>query len=313
MNTTLIKNIKLTSFFLSLSFISFAQGYFIKGNIKDFDTQEPLIGVSVIVKPGVGSITDIDGNYSFKIEPGNYTLKVNYLGYNSKEFKISLIDKDIISNFTLQAQILDEVEVSANIGSIRETPVAITNISQQKIQDELAGRDLPMILNSTPGVYATEQGGGAGDARITLRGFDQANIAVLVDGVPVNDMENGAVFWSNWDGLSEITKMMQVQRGLGANKLSISSAGGTMNIITKTVEQKSEISVKQDFGNNNQLRTAFSYNSGLLKNKIGFILAGSRRSGDGYVQGTFIQAYSYFVKLQWKINEKHLLSDLFSR
>jgi iron complex outermembrane recepter protein len=101
---------------------------------------------------------------------------------------------------------------------------------------------------------------------------------------------------------------MQVQRGLGANKLAVSSAGGTMNIITKSIDQKREITVKQDFGNNNYQRTAFSYNSGLIKDKFGFTMAGSYRLGDGYVQGTFIQAWSYFVKLQWRVNEKHMLS-----
>jgi outer membrane cobalamin receptor len=294
--------------FIFFSSIVFSQTYVIKGNIKDASTNEGLIGASVMAKPGVGGITDVDGNYSFNIEPGQYILKVNYVGYIPQEVKIKVIDKAVVADFTLESQTLDEVEVTANIGTVRETPVAITNISQQKIQEELAGRDLPMILNSTPGVYATEQGGGAGDSRITLRGFDQANIAVMVDGVPVNDMENGAVYWSNWDGLSEITKTMQVQRGLGATKLAISSAGGTMNIITKSLDQKPETSVKQEFGNNNYRRTAFSYNSGLLKNKFGAVLAGSYRRGDGYVQGTFIEAWSYFIKLQWKINERHLLS-----
>lgn len=294
--------------FVFCNIIGFGQTYTISGSIKDAVTGEGLIGASVIAKPGVGAVTDIEGNYSFKIEPGAYTLKVNYVGYTAQDAKVKVVDKNIVSIFMLESQTLDEVEVTANIGTVRETPVAITNISQQKIQEELAGRDLPMILNSTPGVYATEQGGGAGDSRITLRGFDQTNIAVMVDGVPVNDMENGAVYWSNWDGLSEITKTMQVQRGLGATKLAVSSAGGLMNIITKSIDQKPEVSVKQDFGNNGYKRTAFSYNSGMKKEKFGIVLAGSHRSGDGYVQGTFIEAWSYFVKLQWRVNSRNMLS-----
>ena len=60
-----------------------------------------------------------------------------------------------------------------------------------------------MILNTTPSVYATQQGGGAGDARINIRGFNQRNIAVMINGVPQNDMENGWVYWSNWDGVGD--------------------------------------------------------------------------------------------------------------
>ena len=78
--------------------------------------------------------------------------------------------------------ILEEAIVAADIAIDRKTPVAFTNVLPAQIQEELAGRDLPLILNSTPGVYATQQGGGDGDARVTIRGFDQTNLAVMVDG-----------------------------------------------------------------------------------------------------------------------------------
>ena len=71
----------------------------------------------------------------------------------------------------MSTQILDEVQVVSDIARSRETPVAFSNISPKKIEEELAGQDIPMILNSTPGVYATQSGGGDGDARISIRGF----------------------------------------------------------------------------------------------------------------------------------------------
>ena len=95
-----------------------------------------------------------------------------------------------------------------------------------------------MVLNSTPGVYATQQGGGDGDARITIRGFNQRNVAVMIDGIPVNDMENGWVYWSNWFGLDAVTSNIQVQRGLGASKIAIPSVGGTMNLLTKGIDSR---------------------------------------------------------------------------
>jgi len=297
-------------FILSLVTISVAkaQPYFIKGVIKDATTNETLIGASVSVKTGVGTVTDLDGNFTLKVEPGVYNLKVFYVGYEAYAQRVSLKDKDVFLTISLESVQLDEVEITANIGTVRETPVAISNISQEKIAEEIGGRDITMVMNSTPGVYATEQGGGSGDSRVTLRGFDQANIAVMVDGVPVNDMENGAVFWSNWDGLSEITKTMQIQRGLGATKLAVSSVGGTMNIITTGIEQKPQTIIKRDWGNNNYQRTSLSYNSGLIKNKFGLMFAGSYKTGDGWVNETWIEAYSYFVKFQWKVNSRHLLS-----
>ncbi|HEY1040787.1 MAG TPA: TonB-dependent receptor, partial [Bacteroidia bacterium] len=282
--------------------------FLIKGTIKDATSGETLIGASVMAKPGVGAVSDLDGNYSIKVEPGTYSLKVNYVGYTPQTIKVKVVDKDVVVDIILESQMLDEVEISANIGTVRETPVAISNISQEKLQEEIGGRDITMVMNSTPGVYASQSGGGAGDSRVTLRGFDQTNIAVLVDGVPVNDMENGAVYWSNWDGLKDITKTIQIQRGLGATKLAVASVGGTMNIITQGIDQKQTTSLKREYGNNNYQSTTLSYNSGLLKNKFGIVFAGSYRTGDGWVQQTWNEAWSYYIKLQWKVNNRHLLS-----
>lgn len=86
---------------------------------------------------------------------------------------------------------LEEISVIANRAKARETPVAFSNVSKSDLSNRLASRDLPMILSETPSVYASMSGGGSGDSRVNVRGFNQRNVAVLINGVPVNDMENG--------------------------------------------------------------------------------------------------------------------------
>ena len=55
----------------------------------------------------------------------------------------------------------------------------------------------------------------------------------MINGVPQNDMENGWVYWSNWDGVADAaTIYSELQRGLSAVNLATPSIGGTMNIIT---------------------------------------------------------------------------------
>ena len=105
-----------------------------------------------------------------------------------------------------------------------------------------------MILNSTPGVYATQAGSDDNGPSISIRGFKQRNVSVLIDGIPVNDMENGGVYWNNWFGLDLVTQTMQVQRGLGASKLALPAIGGTVNIVTLGIENKKKTSVKQELG-----------------------------------------------------------------
>ena len=96
---------------------------------------------------------------------------------------------------------LQEINVFANVAIDRKTPVAVSTIDAATIVEQLGSQELPEVANRTPSVYAVKQGGGFGDSRINIRGFDQRNIAVMVNGVPVNDMENGWVYWSNWAGL----------------------------------------------------------------------------------------------------------------
>ena len=96
---------------------------------------------------------------------------------------------------------LDEVIVSSRVIDVakeRETPIAVSTISAQEVLLKVGNQEFPEIMNKTPGVYATKQGGGYGDSRISLRGFDQRNTSFLINGQPVNDMENGWVYWSNW-------------------------------------------------------------------------------------------------------------------
>ena len=185
----------------------------LSGNVYDKSSEIPLIGANVFVNDKFITATNVKGEYSFLIEnKTKYKIEVSFVGYKAiiKEIKT---EKDKYEmNFYLSNKTLDEISVVADLAIDRKTPVAFSTINAKKIENELASQDIPMILNSTPGVYATQQGGGDGDARITIRGFNQRNVAVMIDGVPVNDMENGWVYWSNWFGLDAVTSNIQVQR-----------------------------------------------------------------------------------------------------
>ena len=220
---------------------------------------------------------------------------------------MTLNGKPIKLDVKLNTILLNEVQVVADVAIDRKTPVAFSTIPLKKINEELASQDIPMVLNSTPGVYATQQGGGDGDARITIRGFNQRNVAVMIDGIPVNDMENGWVYWSNWFGLDAVTSNIQVQRGLGASKIAIPSVGGTMNLLTKGIESRKGGSFKQEVDSYGKLRTSLGYNSGKLKNGWGFTFAGSYKRGRGFVEETFSEGFFYYAKVQKSLG-KHTLS-----
>ncbi|MDG1656959.1 MAG: TonB-dependent receptor [Crocinitomicaceae bacterium] len=303
--------ISLTSLFLT--FGSFAQVGTVAGTVIDnSDGGSPMIGVKVEIKPSETPLrarTDDEGNYMIGTVPyGDYQIIVTGIDMDSIVQDITVdqarVTMNLESGRTLEQE---EVEVIGNLVTERKTPVAVSTIGTKEITEELGSQDLPMILNSKPGVHATQQGGGDGDARITIRGFDQRNLGVMIDGVPVNDMENGWVYWSNWFGLDAITSQIQVQRGLGATKLAMPSVGGTMNIITMSTGGKRKIKVKQEYGSGNFLRTSFAYKSGTLKNGWGVLFSGSYKQGNGWVDGLSTQGGFYYLKVQKRI-KSHILS-----
>jgi len=290
------------------SSVMMAQTYTITGRITDAeDKNEALIGASVLYGDGRGTVADVDGNYRISLPAGDYTITFSYVGYEKVTKDISL-NSDLTLDVQLSSSVMmKEVTVVADVAIARETPVAFSTLSPKTLEENIAAQDIPMVLNSTPGVYATQEGGGDGDAQVTIRGFDSRNVGVLLDGVPVNDMENGHVYWSNWFGLDAVTRSMQVQRGMGASKLALPSVGGTINIITKGMDSKKGGSFKQELGSDGYLRSSFGYNTGMLKNGWAFSVAGSYKRGDGWVDQLWSEGVFYYAKVDKRLG-KHTLS-----
>jgi len=216
----------LASFLLPLSI--FAQ-MTVSGTVSDAGTGNALPGANVVVEgTDLGAAADANGNYSITNVPAGATVTASMIGYTSSSATAAAT-----VNFSLEASAiqLSALEVLASRAD-EKTPVAFTTVTKADMEFRLGSQDIPMSLNTTPSVYATQQGGGAGDARINVRGFNQRNVAVMINGVPQNDMENGWVYWSNWDGVGDATSSIQMQRGLSAVNLATPSIGGTMNIIT---------------------------------------------------------------------------------
>lgn len=286
----------------------------VSGRVRDAETAEPLPFANVYLEEAKrGTSTDLDGKFEIaNISEGSDILVIRFVGYKTHRIPIVVTDRayEVVVALVPEAFRGKEVIIVAERATLRETPVAFSDVPKADMDRKLGSRDVPMILNDTPGVYATEQGGGAGDTRINVRGFDQRNVAVMVNGVPVNDMENGWVYWSNWDGLSDVTSSIQVQRGLGASNLAIASVGGTLNIVTDVARQQRGFKIKQEVGNDAFYKTTVHFSSGLMKEKTAFTLGIVRKIGDGLIDQTWTTAWSYFGALSFFASETHKI-DLF--
>ena len=286
----------------------FAQSVAVTGTVIDADNNEPLIGVSVLeVGTTNGTVTDLDGNFTLTVGSAS-TLQLSYVGYNTQEITVG--KNHNLGTITLKAETvgLEDVTVTGQIAVQRKTPIAVSQVTALEIEERIGSGEFVEVLKNTPGVHANSNGGSWGDSEIWMRGFDNTNIAMMINGVPMNGMENGKVYWSNWQGLSDVTSVMQTQRGLGASKMSAPSVGGTINIVTKGLDAKKGGSFSYSMGDNGYNKVAFSVSTGLMSNGWAVTVMGSRTWGDGYIQGTSFEGYNYFANISKRINENHQLS-----
>ena len=281
------------------------------GTIID-EADQPMIGASVVVPETTqGTSADVNGEFKLQVRQGTKAVQVSFLNYKTQSFDIDTasarIDLGTIK-MEPEAIALENVVVTQSVAVQRKTPVAVSTVMASEIEFKLGGQEFPEILKSTPGVYVTKDGGGYGDSKINMRGFKSANVAVMINGVPVNDMEWGGVYWSNWAGLSDVTRSMQTQRGMGASKISSPSVGGTINIVTNNIDSKKGGTISYGVGNDGANTMSMSLSTGLMDNGWALSMLLAKRWGDGYIQGTGYEGYNWFVNISKRINNNHQLS-----
>lgn len=285
------------------------------GTVYDSEENLPLPGVNVIVDgTSDGTTTDFDGKFEITTNQDAGALQVSYIGYSSQQIKFEG-SKDF-GKILLEpnSEALEDVVVFADglidIASDRRTPVAVSTIKKRTIQSKIGNQEFPEIMKNTPSVYVNNQAGGYGDGAVYVRGFDQTNTAFLLNGQPINGMEDGRMYWSNWSGMTDIANAIQVQRGLGSSKLAISSVGGTVNIITKATEKERGGIARFIVGNNEFVKALAGYNTGMNEKGFGLSVMFSHWQGDGFNEGTRGQGQSYFISAGYEPNEKHLFNFL---
>ncbi len=286
--------------------------YTLKGTVQNPD-KSALPGTSVQVKGTAdGAITDLNGQFTIETNQNSGTLLLSFIGYAPKEIPFQVsgstfdFGKIVLQNTNRK---LDVIVVNGSgvidLAEDRKTPIAVSTIPAKEIQAKVGTFDVTSALVNTPSVYVAGQAGGYGDSEIRVRGFDQSNTAFLINGQPINGMEDGNMYWSNWSGISDIASAIQIQRGLGSSKLAISSVGGTVNFITRTTDREQGGYVSGSMANDNYYKGTLMYNSGMSSKGWGFSLMFSHWQGDGYNDGNKGQGQTYFLSVGYQPNDKH--------
>ncbi len=304
---------KITQFLLVMLFTitSTMYGQTLTGTVLD-ESNQPLPGADIIlVGTDKGVSTDFDGNFSIDVPAGTGTVQVSFIGYTNKNIPFTIAAGETVKLGDIQLETsqesLDEIVIVGtgiiDLANSRRTPIAVSSIPAEQIQAKIGAQDITQTLVNTPSVYVAGNSG-YGDSRISVRGFDQTNTAFLLNGQPINGMEDGKMYWSNWSGLSDIASGVQIQRGLGSSKLAISSVGGTVNFVMKSTEAESGGFFSSTFANNGYLKTTGSYSTGTSDKGWGATVLLTQWQGNGYYEGNYGQGQNYFISVGYKASEK---------
>lgn len=298
---------------LLYSVSSFSQ-YSIYGKVTDLENS-PLIGSNVILKgTEIGVVSDWHGNFSIQGLPkGSYTIEVSYLGYEPTKKQVTLT-QDINLDFSLKqsAIMAEEVMVIATKPGDK-SPVAYTDISEEEIQKNNLGQDLPYLLSLTPSlVVSSDAGAGVGYTSFRIRGTDVNRINVTVNGIPMNDAESHGVWWVNMPDFSSSLENVQVQRGVGTSTNGAGAFGATINMQTNSLEKDPYGIVSGSLGSFNTIKSTVKLGTGLLQDHFAFDLRLSKINSDGYVDRASSDLKSFYFSGGYYAKNTIIKTNIFS-
>ena len=185
----------LLSVFVLIGLTSWAQQTgTIQGNAKDLNTEEPLAFSKVFAEgTQFGAVTDIDGNFSFELPVGTYTIVITSIGYEPmKKFNVPVNSGNVETvNFQLSPseQELEEVKVVYDNNKIAKTtdmvtPLSVQQLTSVEIESNPGGNfDVSKVVQTLPGVGGSS--GGAQRNDIIIRGGAPNENVYYLDGIEI--------------------------------------------------------------------------------------------------------------------------------
>ncbi len=279
-----MKNLLRILILSSFIFVNLSLAMVISGHVAQQRNGNPLAYVNIMVKnQETGTVTDEKGNFELTVAKLPVTLVFSHIGFIQQAVTVSTeetisvrLEQDILSS--------KAIEVSATRAVEGKTPIAFSTLTIDEIETRYTVEDVPMVLAMEPGIYSySESGNGTGYSYVSIRGFDQSRIAVMLDNVPLNDNESHQVYWVDHGDILADAKDVQIQRGIGNSLYGASAFGGSINIQTQIAKPEAEFDVKAGYGSYNTQKYSAKVNSG---KKLGDNLSAFARlssiTSDGY-------------------------------
>ncbi len=293
-----------TFVFSTLCTLTFSQEYLINGTITDARTKETLIGVSVILKnkPNHGASSDSKGRFILSLTNGNYTLVVNYLGYETKEIPITVSGKNVTKNIELAQTSFELTEVVVTSrrpdASVSDPQAGVTQLEVEqlnKLPVLMGERDVIKTLELLPGVKSA----GEGSSGFFVRGGTADQNLIILDNVSVYNASHLMGFFSTFNS--------DVLRDVALYKGPIPAQYGERLAAILDVQQRSgDMQRYRVSGGIGLISSKLNVEGPIQKGKSSFLLGARRTYADAVARLSGIEdaknAYLYFYDLNMKLN-----------
>ncbi|MCE1189040.1 MAG: TonB-dependent receptor, partial [Ignavibacteria bacterium] len=278
----------------------FAQQVTFKSRVLDEQSRDPLYKASVVILgKTTGTFTDIAGSFTIVVEAKeDPILKISFVGYETRYLPFHDLP-DAQNGVILLKKIIipsQSIIVTATNPELAEKYSSYEKIENKKIRENYTIQDIPQYLSTSPSTYWYSEGGnGLGYNYMSIRGFDQRRIAVMVNGVPQNDPEDHNVYWLDFNDILGNTEFIQIQRGSGGAIFGAPAIGGAINIVTGSGDTKPSVTLSSEMGAYNTKKYGLNLSSGLIDNKYSFTAKLTNTSSDGYRAKAWVNFTSYYL------------------
>ncbi|MCM2271689.1 MAG: TonB-dependent receptor [candidate division Zixibacteria bacterium] len=293
----------LGSMLLLFSLLS-AQTLELTGRVVD-PQGNPIPSVSVITNlSGVGTQTDSDGDFRLPFSAGVTRITFSSVGFQSRQFDLIAVPDTVI----LQPTFYRERDIIITADRAREgvTPVPFENFSQDEIARDYTVGEFPLLLESTPNLYAySDAGSSLGYSYLSIRGFNDKRVSVYINGVPLNDPEDQATYFVDLPDFAATVTDIQVQRGVGNSLYGDASFGGSVNIASNSFARERQATITTGYGQylsdgemvGEIAKQSVEYASGMIDGRWAFAGRFSKQKTGGYRHNSWYDGWAYYFAL----------------
>lgn len=285
------------------SIYSFAQQTTIRGIVKDMMTSQPIDAVLVQLEgTDLSTITDNQGAFAFVLDVplGEQILLLSKNGFLTARYPIVVSEGSTLSLPDLMIEFDDS-----------DDDLFTITLSDDELNSDSSGADnISGLLSASMDIFQRTAAFEFSQSFFRMRGLNTDNGTVLMNGIEMNKLFDGRPQWSNWGGINDVLRSQELSVGLSPSAYNFGGLLGLTNINLRASNYRSGGRVTYSSSNRSYTnRLMASYASGMLDGGWAYAFTLGRRWGDeGFQDGTFYDANSFFVSVEKKINDKHSLN-----